>query len=79
MQAGGWKDVEFIIIGLGGATLPVFLHNAFAGAHVHVVEIDAAVVAVAEKYFGLVQSDSLRVTVADGLAFVAQLPATGTH
>src|SRR5699024_1890025 len=41
-----------LIIGLGGATLPVALRKVLPDAEIHSVEIDPAVVRVAQRYFG---------------------------
>lgn len=46
------EDPESIlVVGLGGGTLPMALQQLFPAAHLDVVEIDAAVVRVAKKYF----------------------------
>ena len=41
---------NILIIGLGGGTLPMAFHRLFAGASIHAIEIDTAVIKVAKKY-----------------------------
>ena len=58
------------IIGLGGGTLPVALQRLLPDATIDIVEIDPAVVRVAERYFGFRKSDKVRVAEIDGRVFV---------
>ena len=70
----------FLVIGLGGGVLPIFLRAKFPQADIEVVEISAVVIDLARKYFGLahIEQDSakttnggsLRVVHADGRAYV---------
>jgi len=62
-----------LIIGLGGGTIPSFLHKHFPQATIHVVDIDPEVVRVAERFFGFRQDDRLRAFVADGRRFIEQV------
>ena len=59
-----------LAVGLGGGSMPMFLRMAYPDARIDVVEIDPAVVRVAEKYFDVRQDERLRVHVGDGRAFV---------
>ncbi len=59
-----------LVVGLGGGTLPTALAETYPRAVVDSVEIDPAVVEVAEQYFGFVASERLRVHVQDARAFV---------
>lgn len=59
-----------LVAGLGGGTLPAALAALLPQATIDVVEIDPAVVAVAERYFGFRASARLRVVVADARVFV---------
>ncbi|KAK9806887.1 hypothetical protein WJX72_006435 [[Myrmecia] bisecta] len=62
---------KVLLVGLGGGGLPVFLHRQL-GLQVEVVELDEAVVGLARRHFGFVDSDTLTARVGDGLAAVAQ-------
>lgn len=55
------------VIGLGGGGLLNFLQHVLRNIDVTVVELDPLVVQVAEKYFGFVQDEYMRVVVGDGL------------
>jgi len=61
---------SILIIGLGGGTLPRALSQVLPGATIDVVEIDPAVVKVAERFFAFHTSDKVRVETADGRVFV---------
>lgn len=68
-----------LIIGLGGASLPNALHNALPDAVIDSVEIDPAVVRVAQDYFGYTPGPRQRVFVDDGRQFVEQAHRDGRH
>lgn len=68
---------RILIIGLGGGTLPRALAKALPEASIDTVEIDPAVVKVAEKFFGFAQSPRQRVFLDDGRAFIEQARAQG--
>ena len=61
---------SILVIGLGGATLPMALHELLPEAVIDSVELDPAVVRVAERYFGYETGPRQRVFVEDGRAFV---------
>lgn len=63
---------RILVIGLGGGTLPAFLHRHFPAAHIDAVDIDPDVVAVAKKYFGFREDSRLRAHVADGRRFIEE-------
>ena len=56
---------RILVIGLGGATLPQALARVFPEASIDIVEIDPAVVQVAEKYFDFVPAANVRLFVED--------------
>ncbi|XOV81570.1 MAG: spermidine synthase [bacterium] len=56
---------NILVIGLGGGTLPTAFHQLYPDAHIDTVEIDAAVVKVAEEFFGFRRADNLKVYTAD--------------
>jgi len=64
---------RILIVGLGGGTLPSALAALLPQAEIDVVEIDPAVLRVAEDYFRFAPSPRLRVHAADGRAYVEQM------
>ncbi|XP_064003324.1 eEF1A lysine and N-terminal methyltransferase isoform X5 [Pogoniulus pusillus] len=64
-----------LVVGLGGGSLPLFIHDYFSQAHVAVVEIDPSMLEVATRWFGFSQGDRMQVHVSDGLDYVAKLAA----
>lgn len=56
---------NILVIGLGGGTLPTAFNQLFPGAHIDAVEIDPAVVKVAERYFGFKSNERLLVHTRD--------------
>ncbi|MCC7326247.1 MAG: fused MFS/spermidine synthase [Burkholderiales bacterium] len=70
-SGGGWPR-SVLLIGLGAASLTRFLYRHRPRAAQTVVEIEPAVIAVAQQYFKLpAQSARLRIEIADGSDFVA--------
>jgi len=63
---------RILIVGLGGGTIPTFLHHHFPNATIDVVDIDPEVVRVARQFFGFQPDARLRVHVADGRKFIEQ-------
>jgi spermidine synthase len=63
---------SILIIGLGGGTLPRTLEKLLPAADIDVVEIDPAVVSVAQQYFGFRPDERIHLTVQDGRAYVRQ-------
>jgi spermidine synthase len=61
---------SILIIGLGGGTLPRALQQVVPAATIDVVEIDPAVVRVAERYFRFRANERVRVEEVDGRVFV---------
>ncbi|KFP74892.1 Methyltransferase-like 13, partial [Apaloderma vittatum] len=64
-----------LVVGLGGGSLPLFVHDYFSQARVTVAEIDPSMLEVATRWFGFSQGDRLQVHVSDGLDYVAKLAA----
>ncbi|XP_008493072.2 eEF1A lysine and N-terminal methyltransferase [Calypte anna] len=67
--------LEVLVVGLGGGSLPLFVHEYFSQAHVAVVEIDPSMLEVATRWFGFSQSERMQVHISDGLDYVAKLAA----
>jgi spermidine synthase len=61
---------SILVIGLGGGTLPRTLAQLLPDADIDVVEIDPAVVSVAQRYFGFRPDGRIHLTVQDGRAYV---------
>ena len=61
---------SILIAGLGGGSLPMTLAALYPEAEIDIIEIDQAVVNVAEEYFGFEESDNVRVVVNDARVFV---------
>jgi spermidine synthase len=62
------KDI--LIVGLGGGTLAQTLLKILPEAHIDAVEVDRAVINVADKFFGVRAGDRLAIHEADGRIFV---------
>ena len=60
-----------LMLGLGAAVVPRFLHTHSQESIIDIVEIDPLVVEVAERFFELRQDDRLRVHIADALPYLA--------
>ena len=61
---------RFLVVGLGGGTIPAFLRRHYPDAAIDAVEIDPEVVYVAKQYFGFREDARMRVHVADGRKFI---------
>ena len=66
-----------LMVGLGGATIPLALEKILPTVVIDTVEIDPAVLRVAERYFGYKQGPRQRVFVDDGRAFIEQAQREG--
>jgi spermidine synthase len=61
---------EILIIGLGGGTLPRALLKVLPQARMEIVEIDPAVIKVAQAYFAFVPSERAKPIQSDGRVYV---------
>lgn len=61
---------RILVVGLGGGTLPRFLHVHYPQAAIDVVDIDPEVERVAKAYFGFREDDRLRVHIEDGRRYI---------
>jgi spermidine synthase len=64
---------DVLILGLGGGTLPHTLEKLLPQSQIDVVEIDPAVVRVAQQYFGFAPDARMHLTVSDGRAYVRRV------
>jgi predicted membrane-bound spermidine synthase len=63
-----------LVLGLGGGSIPVYLHRFVPEATIDVVEIDPGIIAAAKKYFGLRETSRLRLIESDGRVFLNRHP-----
>lgn len=61
---------RILVIGLGGGSIPLTFADLFPEAQIDIVEIDEAVVSVAEEFFFFEETDNMRVFVDDGRPFI---------
>ncbi|KAG9483205.1 hypothetical protein GDO78_009256 [Eleutherodactylus coqui] len=71
------QHISVLVVGLGGGSLSLFIHDYFLGAQVEAVEIDSAVLDVASRWFGFSVDDRLKVHLGDGLAYIKQVAEKG--
>ncbi|XP_063056507.1 eEF1A lysine and N-terminal methyltransferase isoform X2 [Engraulis encrasicolus] len=71
--------ISVLLVGLGGGGLAQFLHDFVPSSRVDVVELDPAVLDLAQTWFGFKTSERLNVTLADGLAHITSLQSQGGH
>lgn len=64
---------NILVIGLGGGTLPTALQELLPNAKLDVVELDAAVHRVAQRYFDFKKTPNTRVFIEDGRVFVKRM------
>ncbi|XP_065734384.1 eEF1A lysine and N-terminal methyltransferase isoform X2 [Phocoena phocoena] len=62
-----------LVVGLGGGSLPLFVHDHFPKSCIDAVEIDPSMLQVATQWFGFSQSDRMKVHIADGLDYITSL------
>ena len=72
------KPERFLIIGLGGGTLPCAIARYIPDAVIDVVDIDPDVVKVAEKFFFFDPGDNIKVHIADGRTFIREAAQNNT-
>ncbi|RZF35487.1 hypothetical protein LSTR_LSTR013131 [Laodelphax striatellus] len=66
----GKSDLKILIIGLGGGGLAMFTRRLFPQAFITVVDIDPEVKNIAVNYFGLEESDKMKIVIADGVDYI---------
>lgn len=71
-----WKPDprRILVLGLGGGRLAMILHHYYPEAVIDCVELDPAVVDIAETYFAFQRDHRMLVFVQDGREFVETLP-----
>jgi len=61
---------RFLIIGLGGGTLPAFLRRYYPDAEIDAVDINPEVAFAARHYLGFREDERMRVHITDGRRFI---------
>ncbi|XP_008262290.1 eEF1A lysine and N-terminal methyltransferase isoform X4 [Oryctolagus cuniculus] len=69
--------LALLVVGLGGGSLPLFVHDHFPKSCIDAVEIDPSMLEVATQWFGFSQSDRMKVHIADGLDYISSLAGGG--
>ncbi len=64
---------RFLVVGLGGGTLPMFLRKYYPNATIDAVDIDPEVVDVAKKFFGFREDEFMNAHAGDGRQFIEKL------
>ena len=73
-----WKPEPSMVcvMGFGGGRIPMVLHHYFPRLLIESTEIDPAVLEIAEKYFGIVLDNRMRVHMEDARSFLSNRPST---
>ncbi|WP_215309380.1 spermidine synthase [Polynucleobacter sp. Adler-ghost] len=61
---------RILVIGVGGGSIPMFLHKHYPSVHIDVVDIDPQIIALAKQYFNFAENRSLISHAQDGRTFV---------
>jgi spermidine synthase len=61
---------DILVVGLGGGSIPNFIHRCFPELNIDVVEIDPQVVKVCKEYFQFNENPKMKVHVDDGRLFI---------
>lgn len=61
---------RFLIIGLGGGTLPAFLRTHYPDAEIDAVDINPEVAFAAKNHLGFREDERMRIHIADGRKFI---------
>jgi len=66
------EPAKILIIGLGGGSIPAFLHKRYPKTRIDCVDIDPEVIAVARVFFGFKEDETLKAHAADGRKFIEE-------
>lgn len=64
------RPQRILVVGLGGGTIPTFLHKHYPQTTIDAVDIDPHVLAVAKQYFAFREDSTMRAYVCDGRRFI---------
>jgi spermidine synthase len=65
---------RILVVGLGGGTIPKFLHKYYPQSVIDAVDIDPGVVKVAREFFEFHEDANLRAFIEDGRKFIEDRP-----
>ncbi len=71
------EPASILVIGLGGGSIPLTFADLYPEARIDVVEIDEAVVKVAEEFFFFEETENMQVYVDDGRPFIKRAGIRG--
>jgi spermidine synthase len=69
-----YKNPNILLMGLGGGTTCRIFDALYQGYHIDAVDISPAVIAVAKEYFGISESERLRIYTDDAYKFSLNPP-----
>jgi spermidine synthase len=64
------KPARVLVVGLGGGSIPRFLHKHYPAWQIDAVELDPDVIAVAKQFFGFTEDKTLKAHAGDGRKFI---------
>jgi|SRR5690554_997928 len=68
---------RILIAGLGGGTIPMVMRELYPQAEIDVLEVDPAVLSVAEQFFDFQEDDAMAVHVVDARVFIKRAGLRG--
>ena len=68
---------NILVIGLGGGSIPMTFADMFPNAKIDIIEIDEAVVQVAQEYFYYKDTENMTVHINDGRPFIKRAGIRG--
>lgn len=63
---------KIYIAGFGGGSIPQILHHYFPDTMIECAEVDAGILSIAQKFFGVELDERLKVTIQDGREYLEQ-------
>ena len=63
------QPVTVVVVGLGGGSLPTYIHRTFPLSNIHVVELDPSMLDIASQQFGFKADSRVTVSIQDGVDF----------
>ncbi|XP_064649297.1 eEF1A lysine and N-terminal methyltransferase-like [Lineus longissimus] len=69
--------IDIALIGLGGGSLAMYLHDAYPNIYLDAIDIDPDTLQIATDWFDFQADDHLRVFICDGLAYIDKLAKQG--
>jgi spermidine synthase len=69
-----YKEPSILLMGLGGGAACRIFDQLYQGHHIDAVDISATMITIAKKYFGVSESEHLRIFRADAYEFALKPP-----